>query len=271
MEHYVSATIESGQFSNTMMKAPLAQVLKESTYKAPEKKEDCWLVSNGYNDHGGKYTRAEHNFEWIDTILLDVDNPQSDPSLLEQFKREHEQYSYFLWETASSSIARPKFRAILLLDKKIPWINEPQKFTKNAIHQTFSRWADDNASWFFTPTKSKLATFIGHHGKPYPSANIESLVNLNRKLIEATRPSTASIWDKENASLRKHSPDSWRNLPSVKHCLEGLRQGERDVAINKACYAMRKNGYVSDIPTFIDEIVVPNEFKTKFKSKYTRG
>jgi hypothetical protein len=271
MEHYLSVTIQSGQFSNTMVKAPLGQVLRESTRLAPQRKEDCWLVSNGYNDHGGKYTRAEHNFKWIDTILLDVDNPQGDPSLLDKFKCEHAQYDYLLWETASSSVERPKFRVILLLDKKIPWINEPQKFTKEAILQTFSRWTDDNASWFFTPTKSKLTTIFGNRGKPYPSANITNLVSLNEKLVEAMKPSTASKWDRANSSTRSHSSDGWRNLPSVKRCLEGLRKGERDEAINKACYGMRENGYASEIPRFLGEIVVPNEFKVKFKNKYARA
>ena len=267
MEHYLSVTNESGPFSKTMMKAPLVQVLRESMYLAPQRKEDCWLVSNGYNDRDGKYTRAEHNFEWIDTILLDVDNPQGDPSLLDKFKREHAQYDYLLWETASSSVERPKFRVILMLDKKIPWINEPQKFTKKAILQTFSHWTDEKASWFFTPTKSKLNTFFGNRGKPYPSANITDLVSLNQKLLEAMKPSTAGAWDNANKYADKHSPDGWRNLPSVKRCLEGLCEGERDDAINKACYGMRENGYASDIPIFLDEIDVPREFKVKFKKK----
>ena len=271
MEHYLSVTNDSGKFSNTMVKAPLGQILRESARKAPEKKEDCWLVSNGYNDRGGKYTRAEHNFDWIDTILLDVDNPQGDPSLLDKFKCEHAQYDYVLWETASSSVARPKFRVILLLDKKIPWINEPQKFTKAAILQTFSRWTDNKASWYFTPTKSKLDTFFGNRGKPYPSTNITNLVSLNEKLCEAMKPSTAGAWDKANMSPRTHSSEGWRNLPSVKRCLDGLRKGERDDAINKACYGMRENGYASDITTFLDEIIVSNEFRVKFKNKYARG
>ncbi len=85
------------------------------------------------------------------------------------------------------------------------------------------------------------------------------------------KPSTAGAWDKTNISTRTHSSNGWRNLPSVKRCLEGLRKGERDDAINKACYGMRKNGYASDIPTFLDEIVVPNEFKAKFRNKYARA
>lgn len=268
MEHYVSATIENGQYSNTMVKAPLGQVLKETILNAPEKKEDCWLISNGYNDRKGKYTRAEHNFDWIDTILLDVDNPQKDSSLLDKFKSEYAQYDYLMWQTATSSIERPKFRVILMLDKKIPWVNEPKKFTKAAICQNFARWTDDKASWFFTPTKSKVASLFRNRGMPYPSANITNIINLNEKLHDAMKPSTASIWDKANIYTNKHSNASWRNLPTVKHCLEGLREGERDVAINKACYAMQKNGYTSDIPTFLDEIAVPSQFKVKFRNKY---
>ena len=49
----------------------------------------------------------------------------------------------------------------------------------------------------------------------------------------------------------------------MKRCLEGLHKGERDEAINRACYGMRENGYASYIATFLDEIVVPNEFKIK--------
>ena len=57
----------------------------------------------------------------------------------------------------------------------------------------------------------------------------------------------------------------------MKRCLEGLCKGERDNAINKACYGMRENGYASEIPRFLDEILVPNEFRVKFKNKYARG
>ncbi len=113
--------------------------------------------------------------------------------------------------------------------------------------------------------------FTGHRGKPYPSTNIVNLVNLNEKLHEAMKPSTASMWDRANMSTRTHPHDGWRNLPSVKHCLEGLRKGERDDSINKACYGMRENGYASDIPTFLDEIVAPYEMKMKFKNKFARG
>ena len=34
---------------------------------------------------------------------------------------------------------------------------------------------------------------------------------------------------------------------------------------------MRENGYASDISTFLNEIVVPNEFKIKFRNKYGRA
>lgn len=269
MEHYISVNLEGGIGSTLMTKAPLGEVLKEALVKAPEHKEDCWLVSNGYSDKGGRYTREEFNFTSIDTILIDCDNSKEspDPSLLDKFKIEYEPYSYFLWETASSTVACPKFRAILLLDRKIEWINEPEKFTKHAIQQHFARWIDDKASWFFTPPKGKVNTFVAHKGKPYPSARILSLVNLNKELWEMKQPSKAALWDRENL-YQKNNPEGWRNLPSVKKCLEGLNVGERDNSINAACYAMNKNGYRNSIREFLDEVPVEETIKSKFRRKY---
>ena len=72
-----------------------------------------------------------------------------------------------------------------------------------------------------------------------------------------------------NCDVERHpSKDNWRKLPSVKYCLGGLTKGERDQSICKACYAMNKLGYREFIPEFIDELLVPQEFKMKFKNKY---
>jgi len=264
----VSISTIGGIYSNTMVRMPLADALKQTIANAPEKKEECWLISNGYSNISTKYTRAEHNFNRIDTILLDVDNPTSDPNLLKDFEREYQEYRYFLWETASSTSERPKFRVIILLDHSIEWINEPQKFTKQAILQTFSKWTDDKASWFFTPTRAKLGTFKCHSGIKYPASKIEFLVNLNKQLNESLKHSTGHDIFNELTATRQTNPDAWRNLPSVKYCLQGLTKGERDISICKACYAMDKNGYGNHIGEFIDELMVPQEFKNKFKSKY---
>ena len=275
MEHYLSSNINCGTWGTLMVKTPLAEVLKDALANAPERKEDCRLVSNGYSDKMNKYTREEFNFTSLDTILLDCDNNKEHPDteLIDKFKDEHEPYSYFLWETASSTPSCPKFRAILLLDMKIEWINEPEKFTKHAIHQHFARWIDDKASWFFTPTRGKVSTFVAHKGKPYPSAPIVSLANLNRQIWDMKQMSKAASWDRNNLFMgRKQNPEGWRNLPSVKKCLEGLHVGERDNSLNAACYAMNKNGYSESINTFLDEVSSVDEpTKRKFRNKYKRG
>lgn len=269
MEHNISICLESGEYANTMMKMPLVPALKEALLKSPEQKSDCWLISNGYSDKGGKYTRAEHNFNWIDTILLDVDNKQHDPTLLDQFKEEYGQYDYIIWQTASSTHDCPKFRVIILLDKKIPWLNEPKKYTKNAIKQMFAKWTDDNASWYFSPTRGKLDTVEHHLGNPFPASKIEWMMNSMKQLEEALKPSSAAEWDLEqNRKTYEPNPEGWRNFKVVKKCLEGLNVGERDNSINAACYAMNKNGYRNSIREFLDEVPVEETIKSKFRRKY---
>lgn len=261
MEHFVSINLESGKSSTAMKKAPLGDVLKEALARAPEAKDDCWLMSNGYKDTTGLYTREEWNFQWIDTVLIDCDNGKDDdPStwdtgILDKFKCEFSDYAYFLWETFSSKPERPKFRAIILLDKRIEWVNEPAKFTKDAIKQHFAKYTDANASWFFTPPKGKVSTFVAHKGVPYPSGKILSLVNLNREIWSLKQPSKAAQWDKDNARCEfGHNPEGWRFLPTVKKCLEGMAVHTKHNSICSAFYAMEKLGYHDAIPDFLRDV-----------------
>lgn len=260
--HYVSINIESGISSTAMKKAPLGEVLKEALQKAPESKNDCWLMSNGYKDTNGFYTREEWNFQWIDTILIDCDNGKDeDPStwdvgILDKFKDEFGKYAYFMWETFSSKPERPKFRAIILLDRRIEWVNEPAKFTKEAIKQHFAKYTDANASWFFTPPKGKVSTFAAHKGIPYPSANIEWTMNSLKSLNSAIQHSIAHDFDVDNLSnaKRERNPDGWRFLPTVKKCLDGMSMHTKHNSICSAVYAMEQCGYHDEIPTFLNEV-----------------
>ncbi len=269
MEHYISIDVEQGDKAINMIKAPLTDALKEAYLKAPDDKHDCWLFSNGYSDTTTKYTRAEHNFEWLDTILLDVDNKQSDPLLLEKFKEEFSQYDFILWESASSTVECPKFRVIMFLDRKIEWVNEPQKFTKQAIKELFAKYTDDNASWYFTMNKGKRNTIQRNRGLPFPSKRIEELVEIKRQIQKALTPSVADEWLKSlNKKRVTDNPDGWMKLPSVKKCLEGLAQGERDTCLNAACFAMDKCGYRGKIGEFLDMVSAPDEMTKKFRNKY---
>lgn len=269
MTHYISIDTEQGIKSNTMVKMPLVEALRMTLKFAPDDKHDCWLISNGYRDGGFKYVRAEHCFDWIDTILIDCDNTEGDPDKIAQFEKDYELYDYLLWETASSTPEHPKFRAIIMLDKKVRWISEPEKYTKKAILQLFSKYADQNASWYFTPNKAKLGTFRHHKGIPYPAMLIENLVNMNIQLVEALKTSKAGEWDKANNTPNMdNNPDGWRRFGTVKYCLSGLVKGERDVSLNRACYAMKERGYADKIPEFLAEVDVPMEFKKKFSRRY---
>lgn len=268
-EYNVSIDLSGGKECNVMEKKPLQEVLRKTLSLAPEDKHDCWLISNGYSDKGGYYTRAEFNFQWIDTILIDCDNDKEnpDPTMLERFKEEHSPYSYFLWETASSTPLCPKFRAIILLDRKIPWINEPEKFTKRAIKERFSRWTDDNASWYFTPTKSKVHTFVGHKGVPYPSYNITSLVLLYQQVWNATRHTEG--FSCSQASPASNNPDGWRNFKTVKECLgHSLPPHERHDPLFKACSALALNGYKDAIPQFLSEVDCPQNHKREMLRQF---
>ena len=153
---------------------------------------------------------------------------------------------------------------------KIEWINEPEKFTKHAIQQHFSRWIDDKASWFFTPPKGKVGTFVAHKGKPYPSAPIVALANLNREIWETKQPSKAEVWDRENLLSRpKFNENGWRNFNTVKACLgRSLPPHERHDPLFKACSAMALNGYKEAIPQFLSEVDAPMNHKREMMRQF---
>lgn len=224
------------------------------------------LIFNGYNNELQNYERKEENITHIDTIFLDVDNPQCDKDILNKFHEEMEKYWHLTYETYSSTNDRPKFRAILLLDKPIKW----EKAVKESIFNTFKGYADEKASWFFAPSINKIETIDIRKGESFPSTRLEK---------EIARAKEKEVWERNRIFFNQlryenHSHDNshndYHNLPSVKHCLNGLVKGERDSSIHAACYAMNKNGYSNqDIHEFIDSLVgIPNDMKTKFKNRY---
>lgn len=269
MNYFVSLSTTSGNTSNLMKRIPLADALKFVVAHPFDNKQDCWLLSNGYKDTTGLYTREEFNFQFIDTILLDVDNDEEhpNPDLLEQFKDDYADYSYFLWESASSTSNCPKFRVLMPLDKRVEWINEPAKFTKKAVLGLFAKYTDNKASWYFSPTTAKINTFIGHKGsKLFPSKLIEDRIQVDRMFaqIEAKQ---REVFEMRHMT-RKRNPEGWRHLPSVKKCLNGLVKGERDNSLNAACYAMKQNNYKDRIPQFLTEVDCDETIKNKFRHQY---
>ena len=270
MTHFVSLATTTGNGSTNMRRCPLSEALKFVLANPKDNKLDCWLLSNGYKDTAALYTREEFNFQFIDTVMLDVDNDKEkpDPDLLERFISEFSSYAYFLWESASSTLECPKFRAILPLDKRVEWVNEPEKFTKRAVLGVFSKWHDNKASWYFSPTTSKVQTFVAHGGQAFPSSRIVERIQVDKMFAQVE--SSQREMDARRAMLftKGKNPGGWRNLPSVKKCLEGLKVGERDDSLNAACYAMNANNYKDRIGEFLDEVVCEESIKRKFRNKY---
>lgn len=262
MEHSISLSTTHGFDSKLMRRVRLSDALKFVIQNPYSGKHDCWLMSNGYKDTNGLYTREEFNFQWIDTVMLDVDNDDENPNqnLLDEFKKDYSEYVYFLWESASSTSACPKARVILPLDKRIAWIDEPVKFTKRAILTNFSTYHDNRASWYFSPTTDKVRTFQANNGKLYPASRLEDRISVD-KMFAHIEEREREIKTERNI-FKKHNPEGWRNFPSVKDCLDrSLPPHDRHDPLFKACSAMALNGYKESIPQFLSEVDAPSNHK----------
>lgn len=147
------------------------------------------------------------------------------------------------------------------------WYNEPVKFTKKAILTTFGKYHDNKASWYFSPTTLKVATFKAHRGKPYPSSVIENKVKVDMmfaQMEEREREIKAS-----RNKFRKRNPEGWRNFPSVKECLgHTLPPHGRHDPLFRACSAMALNGYKEAIPQFLSEVDAPMNHKREMMNQF---
>lgn len=201
------------------------------------------------------------------TIMIDCDNPEADIDIMEKFKARMSNWDYMLYETASSTPERPKFRAIIPMDDVLSW----SKYVKKAVFNLFSEFADPRASWFYAPTRDKLHTIYENQtGNWFPSKEVLEKANHieQMEILETQRRDMAHMRWRLSHPDQQPNPEGWRNLPSVKKCLEGLHVGERDDSLCAACYAMDKRGYRSAIPQFLDECYVPSEMKAKWRRRY---
>ena len=265
MNHYIS--ICSDIYAQDAYRIDLGEwmELTRSPKYAQLKKEDSLLVFNGYNADQPKYPRLESSFTAISTAFIDCDNPNADPHIIERWREQMKGYKWMIYETASSTKERPKFRAIVPLARETNW----NKYTKRAILAIFAEFADPKASWFFAPTLDKLDTICLNEGELMPPDDIElraSKLKENDVVMESLNGLAAAralIFGE-----RERNPEGWRRRPSIKKCLEGLAKGERDTSLNAACYAMEKNGYKDRIPQFLDEVVCDIAIKNKFRHQY---
>ena len=268
MKHYISICADKEATEAKKIDLFEWSVLATQSKYAASDKLDSMLVFNGYNSQLDEYPRRESELDNFSSIFIDCDNPTSDANIIEKFKTVMQNYDYMIYETASSTRERPKFRAIIPLDGELVW----DKYAKQAIFQLFSKFADEKASWFFAPTLDKLDTIYDHAaGRWFPCELITRKVEELQKLDLQKQTNILLQQIRMSRFLpREPNPEGWRFLPSVKKCLEGLNIGERDNALCAACYAMDKNGYRDAIPQFLDECVVERSFKDKWRRRYSR-
>lgn len=267
MIHYISICKEQGTACNVAVKVPLSECLTClcQAENARSSKTENFLLFPAYSHAKDEYPRWESQVDRFSVIVLDCDNYQNDPSIIDKFKERMKTYNYLIYETFSSTRERPKFRAIIPLDDELVW----SKAAKKAIFERFKDVADFRASWFFSPDANHLNTIYEHDGIEYPASSLlEDIRRVEDRLkFEDELFSLKSRICRRDQFARKDE-NGWRRLPSVKKCLEGLHKGERDSSLNAACYAMDKNGYRERIREFLDEVVCERTIKDKFYRKY---
>ena len=274
MTHYISVSEDAGTMGKTALRVPLYDAVEHFGDIARLNKLDNTLLFGGYFDIPDPYSRLENQEHMkMNVVLIDCDNGKDgqphtwDKDIIQKFKADMEKYQYVIWETYSSTPERPKFRALIPIDATLKFTKD----IKHAVFQVFRDYADPRASWFFAPDTRHLSTVYHKvEGELFPSCHILKLaqeIERTRKMFEAEierRSAMRKVFHKD----AEHNPDGWRNLPSVKHCLEGLMKGERDNSLNAACYAMKQYGYKDKIPQFLDEVICDNEIKRKFRNRY---
>lgn len=268
----LSVATERGINSKQLKKASgtvkeLANWLKDVATDTKEK-TDANLISNGYCDKE-ECARKEENFKEINSILLDCDNEQADKDLLTKFMHENIQLEKIVYQTASSTPEKPKFRVIIPLDEPISLTgNIKMRHIKKAVAEIFKKYTDPKASWFFTPTSNKIETIKYYSGQAYKSWNIISLANnyVGEDAINNSYFEVKSQYNNGNNS-------GWRNFKTVKDCFAGIVKGERDDKIYDACYAILKHFSKVEVREFLDQLFseqpqLKKEFEAKFRNQY---
>lgn len=273
MTHYISVCEDAGTKATTALRVPLQDAVEHFPDMASPNKTDNTLLFGGYFDLPCAYSRSEgQDYMKMNVVLIDCDNGENnkpytwDKDIIQKFKADMADYQYIIWETYSSTAERPKFRALIPIDGTLKYTKE----VKQAVFKVFRDYADAHASWFFAPDTAHLPTvYHKSEGKLFSASCIERIADdmlTTRRLMDAEQQRRSAIRSILSPSSR--NVDGWRNLPSVKKCLEGIYKGERDNSLCAACYAMDKNGYRSAIPQFLDECIVEDEFKRKFRRRY---
>lgn len=243
----------------------------------------------GFNSKAdGPYERSYGPLDKIEVVAIDCDNPQGDRTALDAFRREFASYHYILWETPSSTPERPRFRALLPLDRPLDFSREAME----AIREKFDKWTDEAAVWFDLPIKDKLHTLEVNEGR------FTSSWDLMRRAYYLKRK--GEVFSEADAERREHKRqeherlgvresygrDGWRKLKKVQAVLaSGVNVGERHrvlVSCIGCIKAATSNGQPTygpaEISAFLDEVFVPDsrgesgeKIKAEFRRRFCAG
>lgn len=187
---------------------------------ASEDKHGCHMVFQGYSAQAREtpratYPRLEKETTHMDLVLLDVDNEEGDPRLLEKFEAlfldpNHPLHhvEHWWWETASSTPHRPKFRVVLPLARTLPF----SRWAKRLGQRLFPS-ADPKASWFYLPVKG-----VKMHHVPGHELDAEAIVEQMRLAEQASL--TQAFRHRVALSHLPHHSHSVAKNPKVRHYLD---------------------------------------------------
>ena len=216
---HVACCTEGGRFAKTATTRELGELLASlgdpSEYPS---KENSTLIFGGYSS-APTYGRRESDLELMDCIMIDCDNNDSDPDIMDTFEQRFSQYEYYLYETASSTEECPRFRALFPMDSTVDLKKHDIKNIKKVVYELFSGFADKAASWFYLPTTG--CPVRHHEGERYPSESIVRSADFMTKVDEMNRENRRKIAEESSVS-RKHDVNwvlnnlnvaAWLNTP----------------------------------------------------------
>lgn len=243
MNYYISVSTDakSNDAARISLQEALHFILKPEN--ASEEKGG-WLFHPAYNDTTPTYKRWENQMTKCSTIMIDCDNKNKDPDILNKWHEAMKDYDYIIYETYSSTKELPKFRAIVPLDEEMVW----SKHMKMAIVHTFSQFSDEKATWYFAPTRNKLNTFKVNKGtRKFPSSSlvpaIQSLammeqIEMTQRLLDHSK----YLQRKEMGLVKEYARKDYHELPLVQEYFSAV-QGERNSSAHKAACSMFARGY----------------------------
>lgn len=269
-QHYIS--VGADRYTSELRKIPLDEAI--NWFSVPEncqvEKLDSVIILPAYNSSLEAYPREEASSDLISTIFIDYDNDDETPNMnaINEFKEEMKDYDYWLYETNSSMSEEkpyPKFRAIIPLDKSIKWGDT----TKTAITETFKKYQDKCATWFFAPTRNKVHTLEHHEGKPF-SSNVIVMKMALADLDEQIRMNNIELAKKKREAhgwTSSNSRKDYHELPLVQEYFSTMKGG-RNTSAHKAACSMFARGYEDyEIKSMLSEGPLDrNEITTVFNS-----